>query len=294
MKRIIVVFATITIAAMFSSCYKKLYLGCMEDKTNLLKQNDQLGDANKNALASNTVLTRANDTLSQLTATLHAENDLVKTENVNLRNQIIEQAKKTKKFDLYFRQLCCDGTTEKGADEVYITVLATKIGSGDVYMRAPGDNNHWDMNDGNQPTDNPTGDSHCLTNRAIFSNELKPGETYFLNVAVCEEDGGTTRLYQQIASQAMQKVPVPFVATAGQVLGALTTLGGFITDKDDWMGMFGVKITNDDGTLIVEWRAKDGVVHLIADPSFPADPLKREIRMNHDGSNYVGWFSVRY
>lgn len=296
MKRTFLNIASLFVFAIFlCSChhYKSLYRSCITDKTSLTKVNADLNSENTKIKADNSNLTKENESVKVENGQIKKANEDLLAENTTLKNQL-DIAKKTKKFDLYFRQLCCDKTTEHGADEVYITILGSKIGSGDIYVRAPASKSHWDMNDGNQPTDNPSGDSHCLTNRTLFSGELKPGESYYLNVTVCEEDGGTTQVYQEIASEIAKKIPNPYVAGAGQILGVVTSLGGFIKDSDDWMGMFGVQVKNVDGVISVEWKAKERLKHLNPDPSYSTDNNRREIRMDGDGSNYVGWFGVRY
>ncbi len=263
-----------------SSCshYKSLYFSTKTEYDSVKTFSQKLKTENENLTGQN--------------SNLLTENGQLKQENIELKEQI-DISKKTKSFDLFTRLLCCDKTTEQGADEVYITILGTKKGSNDFYTRIPSTTTHWDMNDGNQGTDNPTGDSHCISNRTLFHGELKPGETYFLNVSICEEDGGTTKKYQEIAAEIIKQSGDPYVATAGELISIITKLGGFFTDTDDWMGMFGVKVTNNDGVISVEWSSKEGIIHMIPDHDFPSDINRKELRMNHDGSNYVGWFGIR-
>lgn len=198
----------------------------------------------------------------------------------------------SKSFRLFMRQLCCDKTTEQGADEVYILVMGQKNDGTKYFDRSPAANYHWDMNDGNQPTDNPSGDSHCITGKTLFSGDLADGQTWWLNVVIAEEDGGTSKAYQAAAAALLKAIPNPYTAAAGVVIGAMTALGFNITDSDDWMGMYGVKVTNNGGTINVEWTSKEGLVSATPDPDDRGNPAKKEFRMNHDGSNYVGWFGV--
>jgi hypothetical protein len=273
------------IAALFvlplTGCYRKLYFQSIADRVTAVAENQKLQLDNlslKNDVAS---LTTQVQTLTR--------------SNQALASQIADFNSKTRKFDLYFRQFCCDKTTEKGADEVYIVTVGSKIGSGDVVVRAPLDaKSHWDMNDGHQSNDNPSGDSHCLTNRSLASGELKPGESYYYNVTVFEQDGGTSESYQKMAAGILAKSGNPFAVGAGTFIGALTSVGFFFKDSDDWMGMYGLKVTNTNGILSTEWQKKDGIVHINPDGDAPTDPNRKEIRMNHDGSKYVGWFGIRY
>ena len=113
-------------------------------------------------------------------------------EGLDLVNRIITNYDGSISFSLFMRELCCDKTTEQGADEVYI-IISGKKSDGAVYdNREPGNSRHWDMNDGSQPTNNPNGDSHCITDRVLFTGDLKDGQTWWLNVIVGEEDGGTS------------------------------------------------------------------------------------------------------
>lgn len=94
-----------------------------------------------------------------------------------------------------------------------------------------------------------------------------------------EEDGGTSTEFQGAAATVLMATGNPYTHGAGVVLGALTKLGFFLTDSDDYIGSFGVQITNNNDSISVDWK--------------PTDPLMREFRFNGDNSNYVGWFQVR-
>lgn len=191
-------------------------------------------------------------------------------------------------FQLEVRQLCCNKTTESGADEVYIMVMMQGDDKSNKYFdRVPP--SHWDMNDGDQPTNNPNGDSHCITQRPLYYGDLKDGETKWFNIVVSEEDGGNTSGYQAAASSLLIKTGNPYAVGAGIVIGALTELGFSITDSDDWMGMFGVKVTNNHGQMSVVWVPKDGVAGSHSNIMQP----NADFTLTHDGSNYTGSFVVR-
>jgi hypothetical protein len=198
-------------------------------------------------------------------------------------------------MQVYLRQFCCDKTTEAGADEVYLIVTGRSSNGYELNVRKPGTNLHWDMNDGDQGNDRDkvAQDSHCITDRPVATLDIAEGETWNINIALCEEDGGTSQDYQQIASQLLIKIGDPFSVSAGVFLNALTQLGLFIRDTDDWMGMIGVKVTKRQGKLEVQYKGKDGIVSSGRDPDYPGAMERAELRMNHDGTNYVIWLGVR-
>lgn len=190
---------------------------------------------------------------------------------------------------LRMQQLCSDKTTENGADEVYIMVYARRS-DGATYLQrwpsnAPGESSgHWDMNDGDQPTDNPDGDSHCITNKTLFSEDIEPGQSWQVTVILAEEDGGTSADLQNTVGELASAVPDPFVSGAGAVLVALSELGLKIEDSDDYIGSFSVRISAGDDGLSTEWNAGDR----IAEDS--TDGAAKVYRMGGDGSNYIGWY----
>jgi len=195
--------------------------------------------------------------------------------------------------NLYMRQFCCDKTTELGADEIYFMIYGRRSDGETFFQRYPSPNGHFDLNDGGQPTDNPAGDSHCITRKTLFDAELGNGQSWQLSVLVMEEDGGSTIDYQKAVGGLATKIPNPIAAGAGAVLVALAGLGMGIQDTDDYPGSFVVNISKDAaGTLSVAFGGGDHIAHIIADPDDPGNPHKAEYRFNGDGSNYVGWFAV--
>ena len=196
---------------------------------------------------------------------------------------------------LGFSAFCCDKTTEPGADEVYI-VVAGKSNTGREYFgRLPNSSGHWDMNDGDQgtkPASGYSGDAHCISDGALFS-DIRDGETWNFAVLIMEEDGGTTRTYQQIGSEVLKQIDNPYTQATGYVLGVLTKLGFFATDTDDYIGSFGVQVANSGGQFSVNWRNGDRVSFSQADPNAPDQTTRHEFRFNGDGTNYVGWFYIR-
>ena len=211
------------------------------------------------------------------------------------RFTLVVHGKSEARAGLFMRQICCDKTTEAGADEVYFIIAGRSNTGRELFARLPGPSDHRDMNDGDQgtkPYSGYSGDAHCVANGSLF-NDIRDGETWNFAVLVMEEDGGTSRDYQSLASQALKMIDHPIAQAAGHILGVLTKLGLFFNDTDDYIGSFGVQATNHGGAITTEWRNGDRVVLSQNDPDAPGDPNRHEFRMNGDGSNYVGWFSIR-
>lgn len=196
----------------------------------------------------------------------------------------------TQKLKLHIRAFCCEQTTEKSADEVYFLIYARKKGSNHAELiRWP--SNHIDMNDGNQPDDNLYGDSHCIRNRGMYNFQLEDGESYDFLVFVCEEDGGTSKDYQDLAQFILSQNSDPYSIAGSAILKAMKRFNINLQDTDDWMGVFGLT-TSCDGGVETTWYAKDGIIENQPDESEVGNRNRRKFRMNHDGSNYVGWFVV--
>jgi hypothetical protein len=201
------------------------------------------------------------------------------------------------KAEIYLRELCCDKTTELGADEVYILVYGRRTDGATYARRWPGPGvgtpqGHWDMNDNPRlPKNNPRGDSHCITDKSLFVGELSPGQSWDVIVMISEEDGGNSKDIQALVGPLAEKVPNPFVAGAGVVLAALTELGINIKDTDDYVGSLAVHIANNGGNISAKWKKVDRVNGDVGpDPNARA---AKECRMNGDGSNYIGWYDIR-
>lgn len=199
------------------------------------------------------------------------------------------------KVQLVMSRLECDKTTEHGADEVYIIVTGLRSDGTQFFTRWPSDNpnqasGHWDMNDGNQPTDAPQGqDSHVITNKPMFNGELPPGSTWDLSVIVMEEDGGNSKQIQQIGSAALLKSGNPYSVGAGAILKGLTELGfNIVSDTDDYIGSFGVSIRDDGSGRSVTWKVMDR-----AEQKPSTSESKADFHFNGDHSDYSGQFEVR-
>ena len=198
---------------------------------------------------------------------------------------------------LKMRQFCVDKTTENGADESYIAVVGTRSDGVTFSARLPADEpqkdaGHWDMNDGDQPTDNPDGDSHCITNKAVISTELKPGQSLSLLILLMEEDENTEKI-QDLAAAVLAAIGNPYTVAAAAVLETLTRLGvTLVPNSDEIYGSFGVNITNKDGEISAKWSSKNTVESSQDDPNRPDDDNAREYRMKGDGANVIGWFYV--
>lgn len=191
-------------------------------------------------------------------------------------------------FELLIDTLECNKTTEAGADEVYIIVAARKS-SGQTYIaRLPGEGRHWDMNDGNQPTDNPSGDSHRITNKSIFMSDVAPGESWDVVITILEEDGGSSQTTQQIGAAILASSGNPYAVAAGTLLTILTELGVYVHDTDDYIGSFSAHVSNDGGQVNVAFRPIDRCFG-----QYPYHGNGHEYDFNGDGSSYKCWFYMR-
>lgn len=198
----------------------------------------------------------------------------------------------TRRVGIHMRGLACDKTTESGADEVFIMVIGRRS-DGTVYAeRIPGEGQHWDMNDGDQPTNNSSGDSHIIAGKDLFVAELPQGQTWEVLFTIREEDNGNTAKAQAAAAALLVNSRNPYAAGAGAILGALTVAGMRVDDTDDTIGSFGAQIYNDKGNLIMTWKNVDRVASEIVGTDGRGNN-GHEFRMNGDGSNYVGWYHFR-
>jgi hypothetical protein len=188
---------------------------------------------------------------------------------------------------LLIESMTCNKTTEAGADEVFVMVAARHTDGATSLSRWPGNGSHVDMNDGDQPTDNADGDSHTITNRALFIGELEEGQAYDLAVTLMEEDGGNTAKAQGALATALTNSGNPIAVAGGAVLGVATAMGLKIEDKDDILGAFSVRIVNADGAFSATFAALDRVE---AEESHP--DLRHGFRFIGDGSRYSATFGV--
>lgn len=196
-----------------------------------------------------------------------------------------------KTVNLKLDSFCCDKTTESGADEVFIMVIGKRTDGASYGQRFPHATGHWDVNDGNQPNDNPSGDSHCITNKPLFSGELLPGQAWDVIVSLMEEDGGNTKSAQQAAAALAASSGDPYAVAGGALIGLLTAAGVSINDTDDFLGSFVIHIANNNGNITHQWKGIDRIGHINRDLH---GGVGHEYRFNGDGSDYVAWFRVNY
>jgi hypothetical protein len=188
---------------------------------------------------------------------------------------------------IQMRSLTCYKTTESGADEVYVLATGVRSDGATYNARLPGPRAHWDMNDGDQPTDNPRGDSHVITDKTLFTHTLADGQSWELVFLVMEEDGGTTATVQKLGALLLVNSRNPYLVAHGVLLGILTQLGFYKTDTDDYIGSFGVRIMNRGGQFNVQWRPISRVSGERANVDGTGG-YSHEFSMNGDGSRYVG------
>jgi hypothetical protein len=193
----------------------------------------------------------------------------------------------SKQVRLTLESMTCNKTTEAGADEVFIMVSARRSDGVTSLTRLPGDGRHWDMNDGDQPTDNPNGDSHTITNRPLFAGDLLPGQSYDLAVTVMEEDGANTARAQELLAAKLASTGNPFALAGAGIISLATALGIHVDDSDDVPGAFSVHIVNDGGKVAGSFAGIDRV----AAEEAPSDS-RHGFRFNGDGSTYSATFAL--
>jgi hypothetical protein len=169
-------------------------------------------------------------------------------------------------------------TTEAGEDEIYLIVTGRWRSTGETFSyRFPNASGHWDMND-------REGDPPVL-NQHLLKLTLNEGDAVDLVVMVMEEDGGTVNEWVDIAAS----VGGALSKTAGTILGAISKLIPTITDTDDFIGAFSVRIENVDGSIRAQFTPRDRAYNY-------GDPMlywkSYRIDMNGDGSDYHSLFSV--
>jgi hypothetical protein len=192
----------------------------------------------------------------------------------------------TQSIRLRMMSLKCDKTTEAGADEVYLLVYGRRSDGKTFQAKEPG--GHWDMNDGDQPWDNPNGDSRGITSKQLFVGDLPSGQSWSLGVMILEEDGGTTKDMQQIGAYLLKESGDPYGVTVGTLLSLLTKLGVWATDTDDYIGSFAVQVSNNNGNITSRWKSIDRVTSSEGD----SNSLEYKFRMGGDGSNYIGHYRI--
>lgn len=200
-----------------------------------------------------------------------------------------------KKIWLENLRLCCDKTTEQGADEIYMIITAKSSRGTIITKRLPEENDHFDMNDGDQPTNNYGGDSHCISDGFkighIFESYISSGETWNIDIIVMEEDGGTTKTAQEIGSALLIETGDPYAATAGEIISVLTGLGVYAKDKNDYVGSIALRVNSDNnGNITNSYRIIDrGRI-----TSFPIGGTRRvEGRLDGDGTDYLFEFILQ-
>jgi hypothetical protein len=186
--------------------------------------------------------------------------------------------------------LQCVKTTERGADEVYMLVFARRTDGATVQLRLPGNyphspQGHWDMNDNpDLQRNNPSGDSHIIDNKSLFTGELSGGQSWDIVVVVMEEDGGNSAEWQKAIAEAAQSSGNPYAIAAGVILEVYTSLfGAIVNDTDDYIGSYSLHVANNNGNVSLQWRPIDRI--------YDQHDFKNghEYDMNGDGSNYKLW-----
>src|SRR5204863_5026459 len=99
-----------------------------------------------------------------------------------------------------------------------------------------------DGNQGDKGCGGYSGDAHCVMACTMLDFALQEGQSADITVMVMEEDGGTTRPWQEIIAIGLQNSGDGRAAAAGEVLGVVTRLGLWANDSDDFIGSFGLTV----------------------------------------------------
>jgi hypothetical protein len=114
------------------------------------------------------------------------------------------------RVELFLENLICENTTEAGADEVYILLLATSSDGRQIARRLPANlphesSGHWDMNDDrNLGCNKASGDSHCIGDKPIGTFDTT-GRTWDVTVAFMEEDRGLERNMEDVVMEGAKR-----------------------------------------------------------------------------------------
>ena len=174
-------------------------------------------------------------------------------------------------------RLWCDQTTEAGEDEIYLKVIAKMSNGGTLNNQQP--NDHWDMNDGNEPRN--------VDNTTLLITPLKAGESGTIIVIVCEQDGGGSEKWQKIGEAVLSVCDDPRCIAAQQISYWSRKLGLTIQDTDDYIGSFTIDFGfNNDGSF---WSKRGNLERYCSEEKWGDNGFK--IQLCGDGSNYTGWFS---
>lgn len=195
-------------------------------------------------------------------------------------------APRDREVELFLRNIWSDQTTEHGADEVYVLVLATSNDGRRIATRIPANAphmaaGHWDMNDDKELGCNrSTGDSHCIEDRSLGTFSTNGGRTWDVVVAFMEEDRGLGRHVEDILTEAIATSDGNFIVAALNVL-----LGLWKDDTDDFLGSVGAHISAGR----VSWRKIDRILQAVPYPN----ERRYGFQLVGDGANYTAHIDLR-
>jgi hypothetical protein len=190
--------------------------------------------------------------------------------------------------ELFLRNVWSDNTTELGADEVYILLLATSSDGRQVARRLPSSAahtsaGHWDMNDNKSLGCNRgSGDSHCIEDKFLGAFDTNGNTSWDVTVAFMEEDRGLEKAPEQILREAVEQ------GRGSRIGTLLAILVGFANnDSDDFIGSVVAHIQRGR----VSWRAGERIRQSVP---YPADASRLfGFQMIGDGANYTGHIGLR-
>jgi hypothetical protein len=201
------------------------------------------------------------------------------------------------KVQVVMTRLFCEHTTEAGHDEVYCYYGGVNGAGQQKSDRKPGlrdgagaDNGTaWDMND--------RGDKQDQTfNATLYEEPLAPGQSARLGFVFRESDGSDIRdAFRDagmLAGKVAEVVDDPEIGAIVKVVAAVFKLLGALVPKnnDDPLGAFALKLTNQNGNLLIETAAGEYTT--------VQEPLNNQVgtfayHFDHDDGRYQAYFKVR-
>jgi hypothetical protein len=199
------------------------------------------------------------------------------------------------RFQVVMTRLRCDGTTEKGHDEVYY-IFGGRNGAGQetkgrgpyIPQGADADGGTaWDMND--------NGDNQDRTfNTIMYDEVLSEGQSATLTFAFLESDGSDPGQVISWVGKLTDLIPEDS-GDFGQIVKGIgevfKVLGGLIPkNKDDPLGSFALRIKNVGGKPTLE--TGPGQFTTVVEP-LNNQAGTFEYYFNHDDGKYRAYFLVR-
>src|SRR5262249_6236674 len=122
----------------------------------------------------------------------------------------------------------------------------------------------------------------------LWEGSIPSGGTAELTIIVAEEDWASSETDALKAAQELAKSTQIDDPIIGPIVKLFALFGGFLANKDDYIGSVAIRIRNNNGTLVPEWRPLDDTdfVGITAHTCVP------EFRLHKDGT-YRIWIDFK-